>query len=235
MRSYVFVNECKELTDAFADKAVSDLAVGLDDYNVRQYFGNQPGIFQQYSHLAYSQDHCGKIVGMIGTKSFPDADPGFLYIWSAMIANRLRGTREFGHLVETLVRGLLAIPNEFPSIVATKTYNPVVFTLLSHWEKLEGASFYPKLGAATQESPMLTLAEHIVHHVCPGLRFDSHTAVVYGGQASVAPDYFPYMQLTGDKYVDWYFDHHLTRDDQILCVLSFSENVQQYLNSKYLS
>lgn len=213
----------QEMPGWLGDRIVADLRRVMPDYGVAQYFGSQPGIFKSYDHLAITINRqTGGVVGLIGSKwlKFHDERP-FLYIWTAMIGNEYRGSDLFPTLVQLHFASIRAIEGRLPEVIATKTYNPAVYGLIKKiFLRADGVTLYPELESAAVSAPHLRqLACDVASVVAPTLPFDPETSVVKGGQAVLAPDYFPYMQKTSRAAVWDHFQKHVAREDQILCAI----------------
>src|SRR5258707_340491 len=63
----------------------SDLASGMPEFNVVQYFSMQPTIFCDYDHVVtgYASE-TGAAIGLIGARWLGSADFRFLSLWTAM-------------------------------------------------------------------------------------------------------------------------------------------------------
>ena len=211
------------MPDGLGDRIVADLRRVMPDHGVAQYFASQPGIFKSYDHLAITIDRQnGDVVGLIGSKwlKFHDGRP-FLYIWTAMIGNAYRGSDLFAALVQLHFASIRAIEGGLPEVIATKTYNPAVYGLVKKiFLRAEGVALYPELESAEVPAPHLRrLACDVASVVAPKLPFDPETSVVKGGQAVLAPDYFPCMQKTSRTAVWDHFQKYLAREDQVLCAI----------------
>ena len=74
---------------------------------------------------------------------------------------------------------------------------------------------------------MVELAGQIARAISPALVLDPDSGTVLGGQAMVAPDFFPRMEECNDADVNEHFRLHLTRSDQILCIVKIAERVKK--------
>jgi catechol 2,3-dioxygenase-like lactoylglutathione lyase family enzyme len=68
--------------------------------------------------------------------------------------------------------------------------------------------------------------------VCRTLQLEVGSGKIVGGQAVLAPDFFPEMQRPDDVEVSRHFEQHLTRDDQILCVAILSDEAARRIEEK---
>ena len=222
-RIYFFFNNPGKLS-SIKHNIVNDLANELKDFDVDQYFENQPRVFDDYTHVALmwckqTKSYCG----MLASKSLNTPDFNFLYLWTAMLADRYQRTNAFKRLAQVFFNHVFIDPRHpFPNLIAAKTYNPVVYKLLRLLGTVHKKSmFYPGIGTDKDQDVMRIIAKKIIHCINPTLKFDSFTGKVFGGQASVAPDFFPRMDMSSDDIINSYFKEHLTRDDQILCIIRF--------------
>jgi hypothetical protein len=86
--------------------------------------------------------------------------------------------------------------------------------------------FYPRTDNGPQSPKLVERARELVTMLCPTLDVDFETSVVRGGQAVLAPEFFPNpMPLSGDANVDRFFSR-LTRDDQILVLVDVPTEAQ---------
>jgi hypothetical protein len=200
---------------------VDDLAMGLPEFNVLQYFGSQPTIFNDYDHLVVAHAHQDeRAIGLLGARWLGPEDEKFLYLWTAMLADDYRQTTLFHRMLQCFFEQVFQQAPGVPDLIVTKTYNPVVYSIFKSFsEQLHGLQIYPLIPADRQDAFMTDLAVRITHGISPRLSLERETAVIRGGQAMVAPDFFPRMDLSRDAAVNGHFARHLSRADQILCVL----------------
>ena len=213
-------SDCKNAIDPKeAAKIIGDLDDSMPGYDVKQYFGSQPNIFRDYDHLTIARDtNTSATNGLLGSKWFHSSDITYLYLWTAMLAERARKT--------TLLRSIFfsqlykAVKEKsVPPMIVTKTYNPVVFGAMAMLSSMiPGARFYPAVDQPHQDPEMVDLAKKVVALLCPKLEVKFDKAVVVGGQAVLAPNFFPNLPPCGSPKVDELFAN-LTRSDQILMIL----------------
>ncbi len=209
-------------------KIISDLDDSLPGYDVKQYFGSQPNIFRDYDHLTIARDsNTGATVGLLGSKWFSEADVTYLYLWTAMIAQSARKssllTSLFLWQLDKAVKEKMT-----PPMIATKTYNPIVFKAMNALHRLiPGSRFYPRIDGSSQNPEMVERAKQVVGLLCPKLEVKYETAVVVGGQGVLAPDFFPELPSSRDRAVDSFFERNLTRDDQILMIVEIPPSSHQ--------
>jgi hypothetical protein len=210
----------------------ADLAEVLPEFNVRQYFSTQPTIFVDYDHLvtAYDADS-GKAIGLLGARWLGNAELRFLYLWTAMIADSYRHSMLFNRIVAYFFEKVAAHSPDgaLPELIVTKTYNPVVYSIFKSFSlaSRETIDVYPMLPAVAQDAEMVELAKRIATAISPKLILQPDTGVVPGGQAMVAPDFFPRMEESKDGDVNRHFQTHLSRSDQVLCVLRIDDRMRK--------
>ncbi|MER0986946.1 hypothetical protein ACTX06_18970 [Pseudomonas aeruginosa] len=69
----------RQFPEGFKRKIVADLQEGMPQFDVLQYFGNQPDIFETYDHLVLATDPEGeRIIGILGAKDFVRGSTRFL-------------------------------------------------------------------------------------------------------------------------------------------------------------
>ncbi|MDN7183624.1 hypothetical protein M0D69_37580 [Caballeronia sp. SEWSISQ10-4 2] len=212
----------------------TDLVQGLPTFNVKQYFGSQPTIFDDYDHVvtAYSKDD-GRVVSLIGARWLGDADFRFLYLWTAMVADEYRNSgvfrRSLAYFFERVANSPSPDPRSggqrMPPLIVTKTYNPVVYRIFSSFARAgRGVELYPLIPAEQQPETLVTLAKKIAYAISPKMQLIEQTGVVLGGQALVAPDFFPLMEESKDEDVNRHFQQHVSRADQVLCILRIPDS-----------
>lgn len=208
-----------------------DLADGLPEFNVAQYFSTQPTIFVDYDHLVTAHEAgSGRAIGLLGARWLGGPELRFLYLWTAMIADAYRHTMLFNRIVGCFFEKVAAHSPDgaLPGLIVTKTYNPVVYSIFKSFALGGGKDIevYPMLPAQAQDPDMTALAQRIASAISPKLVLQPETGVVPGGQAMVAPDFFPRMEASNDIGVNRHFQAHLTRSDQVLCVLRIGERLR---------
>ncbi len=212
-------------------RVVEDLALGLPEFNVRQYFGTQPTIFVDYDYVvtAYTTD-TGRAIGLLGARWLGPEDCRFLYLWTAMIADAYRNSMLFNRMLKSFFLNITAgDANAFPGLVVTKTYNPVVYGIFKSFSQVvPGMRIYPEIPASRQPPEMEALAGRVARAISPKLVLESEIGVVRGGQAMVAPDFFPRMEMSNDVAVNEHFQAHLTRSDQVLCIIQVDPDAKRH-------
>lgn len=208
-----------EIAPEEKNRIIADLDESLPGYDVQQYFGSQPNIFRDYDHLVIAREAAGNTVGLLGSKWFSSGELTYLYLWTAIIAE---SARKSGLLTSIFLWELSKAVQEktTPPLIATKTYNPIVYKAMNALHRLiTGSRFYPTINGSNQDPELVALAKQVVAVLCPKLEVKYDTAVVVGGQRALAPDFFPELPSSRDPIVDSYFDENLTRNDQILVIV----------------
>jgi len=225
----------RNFPETFKVKIVEDLQRGMPEYDVRQYFGNQPGIFDIYEHLALAIDsESERVVGIIGAKSLPFGSSSFLYLWTAMIADEYRGSSLFKKLNQFFLKNVIQSIG-LPRLIVAKTYNPVVYNMFRVMSsRVPSARFYPDLRLDVQDAEMSSLALEIVHSLSKDLVLDVNTGVIPSGQSSVAPNFFPKMDMSSDEVTNAHFIRHVTYSDQILCVVALQPDSEWFVKEKII-
>ena len=206
---------------------IADLARGLPTFNVAQYFGTQPTIFNDYDHVvtARTLDE-DRVISLIGARWLGTEDLRFLYLWTAMVADDYRASGVFRRSLAWFFDRVAAAQGSHgvPPLIVTKTYNPVVYKVFKMFAATgRQVDVYPRIPADTQSREMVELARRVAKAISPKLRLVEETGVVLGGQAMVAPDFFPLMERSKDPHVNAHFERHLSRADQILCIARVPE------------
>ena len=225
-------SDCKNAISAEeSTKIIADLDDSLPGYDVKEYFGSQPNIFRDYDHLTIARDSAtGGTVGLLGSKWFSSSDVTYLYLWTAMVAERVRKSSLLSSLflweLDKAVKERTA-----PPMIATKTYNPIVYKAMNALHRLiPGSRFYPTIEDSSQNPEMVALAKQVVGLLCPKLEVRYDTAVVVGGQGVLAPNFFPELPSSRDPAVDKFFERNLTRDDQILMIVEIPRSSHEALS-----
>ncbi|MBT9268258.1 hypothetical protein KKQ10_25595 [Pseudomonas sp. MG-9] len=225
----------RNFPESFKTKIVVDLQQGMPDYDVNQYFGNQPGIFDIYEHLALAIDSTTeKVVGIIGAKSIPFGSSSFLYLWTAMIADECRGSSLFKKLNQFFLKNVIQQIG-LPKLIVAKTYNPVVYNMFRVMSsRVPAARFYPDLRQDPQPADMSALAVEIVQALSKDLVLDINTGVIPGGQSSVAPNFFPKMDMSSDDVTNAHFIKHVGYSDQVLCLVLLQPDSEGFIQDKII-
>lgn len=216
---------------------VQGLSAGMPDFGVVQYFSSQPGIFESYDYLIVAfEKSTNQAIGLLAGKWLGKDERRFFYFWTAMVVDRYRKTLLFKRQLQFFFESLLKQENgALPSLIVTKTYNPVVYTILNAtFGGIDGINVYPDVQREPQDTSIRSLAENIMTSISDKLHFDSETGVVTGGQSAVAPDFFPYMDTSRDDAANKHFRKNLTPSDQILCIVQISENAMPAATSRLI-
>jgi hypothetical protein len=77
----------------------------------------------------------------------------------------------------------------------------------------------------------VALAQKVVALLCPKLEVKYEEAVVVGGQAVLAPNFFPELPPSGTPAIDALFQKNLTRNDQILMIVEIPRACSEAVHS----
>nr|WP_207949410.1 hypothetical protein [Pseudomonas aeruginosa] len=106
----------RQFPEGFKRKIVADLQEGMPQFDVLQYFGNQPDIFETYDHLVLATDPEGeRIIGILGAKDFVRGSTRFLYLWTAMVVDRYHRTSLFKRINQFFLRQVRSTTCSAPS------------------------------------------------------------------------------------------------------------------------
>ena len=205
----------------YRDKVVRDLSRGMPDFDVAEYFGNQPTVFADYDFLTVAHENQGDAaIGLIGARWLSAGEHRVLYLWTAMLADAYRSTKLYSRMTTaTMAAVMRENGGVLPELIVTKTYNPRVFALLAkYFGRVPGVSVYPAI-PGPQSAEMSAGASGIAAALWPAMPFDPATAVLRGGQAAVSPNFFPRMEQCRQPAIDAHFTANLTRSDQIVCIV----------------
>jgi len=216
-----YYSKAHPLEEGQGRAVVDGLAISLPEFNVAQYFGSQPTIFKDYDHLVVARARAGGgAIGLLGARWLGGEAEKFLYLWTAMVADEYRQTLLFHRILQFFFETVFNQPAGVPELIVTKTYNPVVYALFKAFSKsLPGVEVYPVIPSERQDDAWCKRAIRITAGISAKLTLDVQSGLIAGGQAMVAPDFFPRMDLSKDMAVNEHFARHLSRADQILCVL----------------
>lgn len=134
----------RQFPEGFKRKIVADLQEGMPQFDVLQYFGNQPDIFETYDHLVLATDPEGeRIIGILGAKDFVRGATRFLYLWTAMVVDRYHRTSLFKRINQFFLRQVSERNGGLPPLIVAKTYNPVVYNMFRALSaRIPGATLY---------------------------------------------------------------------------------------------
>jgi hypothetical protein len=217
----IFYSRCNDAMDpAERARIVADLERGLPGYGIRQYWDRQPGIFQDYDACAIARNLAGETVGLVGGRFISTPGKRAFYIWTAQVAAALHGTSLLPSLAVHFFARLIE-NHGCPDVIALKTYSPRVYSLFHRFYGMlaPGVSLYPDLHQAQQEARMLEIAGALAAVLCPGLPFEPDHGIIRGGQDTVAPAFFATMPASRDRVVQRFFERHVTRSDQVMCLI----------------
>lgn len=226
----------RQFPEGFKRKIVADLQEGMPQFDVLQYFGNQPDIFETYDHLVLATDPEGeRIIGILGAKDFVRGSTRFLYLWTAMVVDRYHRTSLFKRINQFFLRQVSERNGGLPPLIVAKTYNPVVYNMFRALSaRIPGATLYPDLEAPRQSPDMVDLARDVVGTLSANLRLDAETGLIPGGQRSVAPDFFPRMAMSSHARTNDHFVAHVGSSDQILCMVRLAPGAEPYVQQRII-
>ncbi|HBO9593786.1 TPA: hypothetical protein L5F78_005438 [Pseudomonas aeruginosa] len=226
----------RQFPEGFKRKIVADLQEGMPQFDVLQYFGNQPDIFETYDHLVLATDPEGeRIIGILGAKDFVRGSTRFPYLWTAMVVDRYHRTSLFKRINQFFLRQVSERNGGLPPLIVAKTYNPVVYNMFRALSaRIPGATLYPDLEAPRQSPDMVDLARDVVGTLSANLRLDAETGLIPGGQRSVAPDFFPRMAMSSHARTNDHFVAHVGSSDQILCMVRLAPGAEPYVQQRII-
>jgi hypothetical protein len=207
------------LKDETKEWIIRGLMKAQPSLKLAEYFRVKRNWFSEYDYLIVAvEDDTGDIIGALASKWYvSDGNPFFLHIIIQMIATWYERTNLLKHMWKFHFQKVNEGPFGFPSVIALRTCNPVVFTAMRLFSRIEGIKMYPQIGVETQDPQMAELARDITEQICPGLRICLDTGVIEN--ASVPPDFYPSLPKANKPDVYNWFKNNLTVADRILCVL----------------
>ena len=202
---------------------VRGLINAMPELKIAEYFLHKKrNWFSEYDHLiAAVETASNKLIGLLTSQWHRKEEaPFFLQVSMQMIAYRYQKTHLLKHMWGLHFRKVSRERFGFPSVIALRTYNPVVFNAMRIFARINGVQMFPQLGVEEQDPEMAKLAQTIAMQMNPGLEMCARTGVIKG--ASVPPDFYPSLPTTNKKEVYDYFAEHLNPTDRLLCVLHIS-------------
>jgi hypothetical protein len=202
------------LPDDVEQRIVTELTAAMSELRMDAYFASRRDELREYEHLVLAEDASGQIVGALASMWRTTADGRrFLHVPLNMIAAAHRAT---GVFVAMWARHWAEV-EPFPSVVALRTYNPLVLAFLRSVEAaVPGISVYPRL-SGPQDPGTATLAAAVAETISPGNAFEPDLGVVRG--CAVTPDLYEALPRTATGAVQDYFSRNLDRADRVLCVV----------------
>lgn len=199
---------------------VHGLETAMPTLNIRDYFLAKSSTFSDCDFVVVAVERESReiIAALTSRWHQIEGDPPFLHVKILMITPRYQKTRLINDVWGFHLAKVCQSRFGFPSVIALRTYNPVVFGAMRIFTRIDGIRMYPRIGVPRQDPAMARLAERIADAISPGLEFDATTGVVRG--AGVPPDFYPAMPATRKTDVSQYFTENLTPSDRLLCILS---------------
>jgi hypothetical protein len=202
------------IDDDLERRIVAELTEAMDELRMDAYFAVRRGELREYDHLLLAEDAHGRIVGALASSWRTTADgTAFLHVPLNMISAAHRAT---GVFVSMWARHWSEV-DPFPTVVALRTYNPLVLAFLRSVEAaVPGITVYPCL-EEPNDAAMTSLAVAIAHAVSPDRPFEPDLGVVRG--SGLPADLYAALPQTAGGAVQDYFARHLDRADRVLCVV----------------
>lgn len=207
---------------------VDGLEKAMPTLNIRDYFLAKSSTFSDCDFVVVAVEHgSGEIISVLTSRWHAiEGDPPFLHVKILMITPRYQKTRLINEVWGFHLARVCQSRFGFPSLIALRTYNPVVFGAMRIFTRIDGIRMYPRIGTQPQDPAMARLARRIAEEISPGLEFVATTGVVRG--AGVPPDFYPAMPATRKTDVYAYFAEHLTPSDRLLCLLSVDSEAARH-------
>lgn len=199
---------------------VSNLHAGMKGWGITQYFDRHPNVFRDSDACVVGFDNMsGQAVGILSGRWFEVFGERCFYILNAFVADSYRGRGLFIDLEHVVLEQLYHDDGSFPPAIALKTRNPAVYESLLRFTAVPGVRIYPEIPALRQHPELVGFAREFMAQAFPDLSLCVQTGVVPCGQAAVCIDLFPRMMKCRSADIQRHFEHHLTRADQVLCVV----------------
>jgi hypothetical protein len=210
-----------QLRDETKKWLVEGLASAMPDLQILEYFRLKTNWFSEYDYLIVAVDaETRRLIGLLTSRWDDHNRKPFLHISVQMIAQRYQRTPLLKRMWSFHFRKVKDGRYGVPSVIALRTYHPIVYTSMRIFARVDGIKLYPDLRGAGQDLEMSRLAESVASRLSPGLEFSPSTGVMK--HASVPPDFYPALPESRDKTVMSYFERNLGPADRLLCVLAIT-------------
>lgn len=203
---------------------VQGLTRAMPELKVSAYFEAKKNWFSEYDYLIVAVERgSDDVIGVLASSwHLVEGRPFFLHIIVQFIAPRYQKSLLLKHMWAFHFGKVSLGAFGFPSVIALRTYNPVVYTAMRIFSGLDGVELYPRIGAA-QDPTMVELARRVAERISGALDISLDTGVIRG--ASVPPDFYPALPKTNRMDVLEYFERHLAPSDRLLCILSVPTDI----------
>lgn len=200
------------------ERIVAGLTAAMPELRMTAYFEQRRGDLRTYDHMVVATETAtGALVGVLASSWRTTADGRrFLHLPLDMIAEGHRGSGLFLTMLAHHWAAVAPTPEAFPSVVALRTYNPLVHVFARSMELVPGVTVYPRTDGEPQDPAMADLATAVAGVVSPEHPFEPDVGVVRG--SGVPPDLYPDLPASVGGEVFDYFARHLGPADRILCV-----------------
>jgi hypothetical protein len=205
------------LTGAEEEHLERSLVDAVPDLRLEEMFRLRASLLSTYDHLLVGWAPDGTMAGLLGCTWRSCRGLSLLHVGIQMIAPAYRGGRLFADLWHREIVEVLPAEDARPSLVAVKTYNPLVYLAMRSFARLAGGSLYPDVGAAVQDPDLVRLASSTHSVIAPDHEFDPATGAVRG--AGVPPDLYEAVPDIGCHPVERYFGRYLNPGDRLLCLM----------------
>jgi hypothetical protein len=199
---------------------VTALSDAMPELKIPAYFAARPAALSSADHMTVAVGGTPPgLKAFLCSRWYADDTGGcFLHASICLITKEHRQTFLFrnvwGRHLEQVDDGGLG----FPYVIALKTYNPGVYSILSAFTRFEGVTLYPRIDGPQDESRRDDIC-FIQDRIAARLPFDWTSGVIRG--AGVPPDFYPELPDHRRTEVCDYFRRHLLPGDRLLCVLTF--------------
>lgn len=205
------------MTDAEDHHLQSGLVAAIPDLRIAEMFRRRPGLLRTFDHLLVGWAPDGAMAGVLGCTWRECSGLSLLHVGIQMIAPGYRGGGMFVDLWQREIVGVLPEEDAHPSLVAVKTYNPIVYLAMRSFARLAGGILYPDVETADQDPALVRLASSVRAVIAPQYGFDPATGAVR--DAGLPPDLYEAVPGAVGHPAERYFERHLQPGDRLLCLL----------------
>ncbi|MBB5957153.1 hypothetical protein FHS29_003746 [Saccharothrix tamanrassetensis] len=209
-----YLGNGNSLDTARRARLAAELAAAMPRHEVDHYLRAKPAILAESDHIAVAEAR-GACVGLMAANRLSADGLDFTYIETLLVGERLHGSGVALGLVASLFAGVVRELDDFPDLVAMKTYTPKAYLLMRRFALGGDIVFYPSLDGPVDAGIPARLARAL----SPGCEFRAGTGVVHGGGGRISSRFWRDAPLSGDTAVDGFFAREVGERDRLLCVV----------------
>lgn len=207
-----------DVTPDLEERIVTGMIAAMPDLNMAAYFAARRSELASHDHLLVAEDPTnGQIVGALASAWRTTAGgQAFLHLPLHMIGGGRRGTGLFLRMWQHHWAAVTPTAATFPSVVALRTYHPMVFAFAASMRDVASVTIYPYIDGTPQDGAMVELATAVAATIAPGYRFDPELGIIRG--CGKPPDLYAGLPGRSTGAAFEYFNRHVGPADRLLCV-----------------